>query len=161
MGKSQLINTESTDRTKWPAEARICEHLWNLTQKLRDSNIMQEYIDKKITDDDVDILLQERDNSNMIQDLLDLKQEVMHLCTPIIRSDIWRNYDSHHFKVLADLGTVLAKSPWWERYQTITQTMGTTCVLSIRTAESLFKRDPYAEEIRTILRQLVEDKKDD
>lgn len=147
MGKSELINPESNDRSRWPAEARICEKIWNLTLKLRVSNLMQEYLENKLSLDDIDILLHDRDNSNMIQDIIDLKHECSKMNwepDPEQKSSLQNSY----FKVIADLGTVLAKSPWWERYQTITETMGVTCVLSIRTAESLFKRDPFAKDIQ-------------
>jgi hypothetical protein len=159
MGKQDLINQISKDRTRWPAEARICASLWSLTRKLRSSGLMEDYIEKKLSLDDIEVLLQERDNSNIIQDILDLKQDVFTYCTPCIRSDVWKNYEPHHFQVLNELGTLLASSQWWERYETITATMGVECVLSIRTAESLFKRDPLAKDIKTTLKKLVEDNK--
>lgn len=112
---------------------------------------MEDYLENKLSLDDIDILLHDRDNTNMIQDIIDLKQECSKMNwepDPEQKSPLPNSY----FKVIADLGTVLAtKSPWWERYETITQTMGVTCVLSIRTAESLFKRDPSAAEIKNLL----------
>jgi hypothetical protein len=135
----------------------MCEYIWNLTQKLRESNLMQEYLDGNISLDDIETILEDRDSSNMIQDILNLKQQVVQLCSLGEVSPAKLQYKPNDFKTLTDLGMILASSMWWERFQTITQTMGVTCVLSIRTAESLFKRDPHAEEIKTILRQLVEE----
>jgi len=73
MAKQDLINGGNKNRSTWPPEARVCEKLWILTRKLRESNLMTDYLDGKITDDEVDILLREHDNSNIIQDIIELK----------------------------------------------------------------------------------------
>ena len=116
---------------------------------------MEEYLENKLSLDEIDLFLHEHDNSNMIQDIIDLKQECSKMNwepDPEQKSSLPNSY----FKAIADLGTVLAtECPWWERYETITQTMGITCVLSIRTAESLFKRDPSANKIKKILLDLA------
>lgn len=156
MGKASLINKLSTDRSKWPIEARICEHIWILQKKLIECSIMQKYIDKDMTLHDVELYLNDVDKTGISQDVLNLKQEVFNYNTiNPIPNDSDKSY-VHYFEVLKLLGTVLAsKSPWWERYQQITGVMGVECILSIKTAESLFKRDPYAGDIKTILTKLI------
>lgn len=156
MGKAELINQESTDRKRWPVEARICEHIWNLSKKMRESNLMQEYLDGTCTKEQITIYLKEKDTSNMLKDIIDLK----HVCS-IMLPDITPNSisvaDSDCFKVLSKIGTILANSLWHSRYEAITGTMGITCVLSIRTAQSLFKRDPLADELINELSQLIKE----
>ena len=107
MGKSELINPESNDRSRWSAEARICEKIWNLTLKLRETNLMEEYLENKLSLDEIDLFLHEHDNSNMIQDIIDLKQECSKMNwepDPEQKSSLPNSY----FKAIADLGTVLA-----------------------------------------------------
>lgn len=157
MSKQDLINTISKDRNAWPIEARICEHILKLTNKLRESKIMENYINKKLTLDDIEFILEERDNNNIIQDILNLKHEISKFCTTDINLDECNNYKPHNFQVLSELGTILATdcNNWWSRYETIVGVMGVECVLSIRTAESLFNRDPNAPKLKQILMQLI------
>ena len=44
-------------------------------------------------------------------------------------------------KALEDLGTILSKSLWWERYCEISSRMGAGCALSLKTATTLFEKD--------------------
>jgi hypothetical protein len=155
MGKQELVNP-SLGRDKWPTEARVAEKILILCRKLRESNLMEEYLDGKVTDEEVDILLHEHDNSNMIQDIIDLKQECSKLL-PEVTCEGRISPRPSYFRALSDLGTILAKSPWWERYQVITASMGVDCVLSIRTAEALFKRDQYSKDIKTQLQWIVKE----
>jgi hypothetical protein len=156
MSKNELINGKSTNREAWPIEARVCEKLWALTKKLRDSNLMQDYLDGTFSESDIDFILQEHDNSNMIQDIIDLQQLCSNMSC-VKQPEVIQYNDFKYVRHLSDLGTILAKSDWWDRYETITRTMGVECVLSIRTAESLFKRDPLAKEITGILNKLIEE----
>lgn len=155
MSKQDILSPK-IPREKWGPEARICASIWSLQQKLRATKLMEMYIETKVSLDDIEVFLTEKDDTNIIQDLEDLKQEVFNFITPIVRSDVYKRYVPEHFQVLNELGTVLADSQWWDRYMAITGVMGVECVLSIRTAESLFKRDPKADEIRTVLKKLVE-----
>ena len=157
MGKQDLINQISRDRTRWPIEARVCEKIWILTKKFGDNNLIQDYLDKKLSFEDIDIILNDRDNTNIIQDILDLKHECLTML-PKTNSVDKQNNVSNYIEILCELGTTLAKEcMWWERYQQITKTMGVECVLSIRTAESLFKRDPNAVKIKNILHKLTKE----
>ena len=155
MSKQDILSPK-VPRDKWGTEARICASIWSLQQKLRASKLMEMYIENKLSLDDVELFLSEKDDSNMLQDIEDLKQEVFKFLTPELDIRSCKLYKPQEFQVLNDLGTVLADSQWWDRYMAITGVMGVECVLSIRTAESLFKRDPKAEEIKTVLKKLTE-----
>ena len=154
MGKQELINPELKDRERWPIEARVCEKIWSLTKKLRESDLIQDYIDGTLDEGDIDFILQEHDCYNIIQDVLDLQQLYCKMpgCT---LPEVIQHNNFQYVKHLSDLGTILGNSEWWDRYETITRTMGVECVLSIRTAESLFKRDPLAKEITKVLDKLI------
>ena len=161
MGKADLINQLSKDRTRWPVQARICEKIYSLSKKFGDNNLIQDYIDKKLSFEDIDILLNDRDNTNIIQDIKDLKRECLTMLPQDETLDKQINV-TNYIETLYELGTVLAngsidKDSWWSRYITITNLMGVECVLSIRTAESLFKRDPNAEKIKSILYKLTKE----
>lgn len=164
MGKQDLINQVSKDRTRWPVEARVCEKIWILTKKFGNNNLIQNYIDKKLSFEDIDFLLNDKDNTNIIQDIIDLKHECLTMLPKDETLDKQNNV-SNYIEIFCELGTVLAtdnidkkeNDSWWSRYITITNLMGVECVLSIRTAESLFKRDPNAGKIKTILYKLTKE----
>ena len=155
MSKQDILNPK-IPKENWGPEARICASIWSLQQKLRATRLMEMYIETKVSLDDVEIFLLEKDDTNIIQDIEDLKQEVYSFITPELNVSCCKTYKSYEFQVLNELGTVLADSKWWDRYMAITGTMGVECVLTIRTAQSLFKRDPKADEIKTVLKKLVE-----
>lgn len=153
MSKQDLINKVAKDRSIWPIEARICEQLWNITKSFRETGLLQDYIDNKLTLDDIDIKIKENGCFNYI---LKLKQECYNLAQRD-NINITKNTQFHYIQTLTELGTILANdcSNWWSRFETITGVMGVECVLSIRTAESLFNRDPNAPKLKQTLMQLI------
>jgi hypothetical protein len=60
-----------------------------------------------------------------------------------------------YFQYLTDLGILLSTSSWWNRYETIASTMGTECIISIKTAKNLFEKDVQAAPIKDLFRRML------
>ena len=58
-------------------------------------------------------------------------------------------------EVIYKLGALLQDSTWWDRYHQIASKMGCDCILSVKTATSMFQNEVNINEIKQKLKELA------
>lgn len=142
MGKHEIINGK-TDRSGWPKEAILCELIYNFGTHM-----------KTYEPDSYESLeLAAWPAIQMLSEIVTVSDE--YIDEVITKGIIAHNDPKHHiFQMLTTLGTTLASSQWWERYEQVVKRMGTTCVIAVRVAVQVFKVDAQKDYIKMYLKEL-------
>lgn len=150
-------------RDTWPWEARACEGLHLLGLKLREHQSLDSYYDLEQPESHDGFVYQSKcliieQNLLKSEDIMKCVSNLNNIClnceykyNPDLR--IWDKFKL--LSVLGHIGTELANSEWWNKYEKIAGMMGTDCPLSIKTATAMFEKDKRANEIKTLLGYLV------
>lgn len=155
MAKKDLID-KKTPRNEWPLPALICEHLYHLGHIIRDNGILDDQAaGKDVTQEAKTFFSPFSSNGTftLIDRICDVSKQYIGVSLPI-RPDIVFGNQLPILQSLTRLGTVLASSMWWERYEQVADHMGTDCVISIRTAVAVFESDRQAVHIKDALLEL-------
>lgn len=151
MAKSDLVGG-GPRRDLWPWWAKVCEDLYKLGQFLQTNTFFK--------NDDVEAeipllgyeLLQ---NETLKEHLNRLISDIPEGKLEITDSKLLNSDKLQLLYKINEVGMALAECVWWERYETISGTMGTDCILSIKTAESFYKNDPLILDLENKLSQVI------
>lgn len=148
MGKAEMVSGRQQDREKWPPEAALCECIYNLGCELRKTGLMEKFMF-----DSSGEVAQSLCHNETIYGYL---KTLSHFYSKIEQIDEWHDNCTpvHVIGQLRDLGVKLSECIWWERYEKISDHMGTDCILCLKTAESMFKNEKHIAEVRSIIKDL-------
>lgn len=153
-----LMTSKAIDRTKWPTEARICECIYFLGEAIRSTGIIEKYDSSNISLGEASELFTNM-NSTRIKDDLQTLANVSGQYTHVLEYNLNKKFTSLQHELiqsLSDLGMLLSRTVWWDRYQQVSDKMGTDCVIALRTAVAMFKADEelHGQEVKKTLSRL-------
>ena len=93
MSKQDLVSPK-VPKDKWGPEARICSVILDLQTKFCATNLMQDYIEGKLSLQDVDLFMWKPENIHIQSSIFELKREVFQYLTPDGDKKV---YDIYHF----------------------------------------------------------------